>query len=76
MAVGYLYVPSGGPVCLFDWVYRRLLAVYSGLGVIPDPDSGPGVRGVSSGDWGVWDTKGDADGPGAAIYELAGNNAV
>ena len=76
MAVGYLYLSPGGPVCLFDWVYRRLLAVYGGIGVIPEPDGGSGVRGVSSGGWGVWGPEGDADGPGAAIYELAGNDPV
>jgi len=34
------------------------------IGIIPDSDSGSGVRGVSSGDWGVWGPQGDADRPG------------
>ena len=76
MAVGHLYVSPGGPVCLSDWVYRRLLSAYGGLGAIPEPDSGSGVRGVSSGNWGVWGSEGDVNGPGQAIYELAGNDTV
>jgi hypothetical protein len=76
VAERHLHVSAGRQIRASDRVHGRLLAFHCGGGVVSDRLGDGHAGGVSQGGWGVQPAEGNADGSGAAVRELAGEEPV
>ena len=76
MAERSVHVQAGLEIRLRGGVHGRLLPVHRGAGPVPLADGGSGDRDLPGGGGGILPAEGDADGPGAAVHQLAGQEPL